>query len=39
MVWLKPSEYENQEFTVLRLYAPESEKIFRTNDGKTFYGI
>lgn len=27
MVWLKPSEYENQEFTVLRLYAPESEKI------------
>lgn len=27
MVWLKPSEYENQEFTVLRLYAPKSEKI------------
>lgn len=28
MVWLKPSEYEKQEFRVLRLYAPENEKIF-----------
>ena len=27
MVWLNPSEYEKQKFTVLRLYAPKSEKI------------
>lgn len=28
MIWLKPCEYEKQKFTVLRLYAPENEKIF-----------
>ena len=27
MVWLKPSEYRNQEFKELRLYAPKKEKI------------
>lgn len=27
MIWLKPSEYEKQEYMELRLYAPKKEKI------------
>ena len=27
MIWLKPSEYEKQEYMELRLYASEKEKI------------
>lgn len=27
IIWLNPNEYEKQEYKVLRLYAPEDEKI------------
>lgn len=28
MIWLKTNDYENQKFIILRLYAPQNEKIF-----------
>lgn len=30
MIWLQPSDYKNQEYITLRLYAPKDEKILLT---------